>query len=431
MLRLGTTYRYSRPYGNDAAFLDGLPNYFAHTRGKGALPLLDSGISPMGSVKTSEGLRTPAILLSSSPHKIGSEGTPWHDIYDADNGFVRYFGDNKSDMPAAQSPGNKVVIQQFELHNSGNYEKRMNATPFLFFERVAVASRLKGNIRFWGVGILRSVELVTQYQAKIGYFTNYVFEFTILDLSSENECLDWNWINSRRSTDTSNQESLAHAPLAWRRWVENGDLVLEKNRRRVTKSIVVKKQYQLPDVNSRESKCLDNVYNFYTKNNKKHKFELLASHVAQSLLSKEGLDYKNGWITNRSGDGGVDFVARMDLGHGFAKLKLVVLGQAKCESTKTATSGLDIARTVARLKRGWIGVYVTTSYFSEKAQAEIQDDQFPLITINGKQVAEEVLKLMERSGTQNVEDFLLKLEKEYDLMLDRPNARRPEEILFD
>ena len=51
----------------------------------------------------------------------------------------------------------------------------------------------------------------------------------------------------------------------------------------------------------------------------------------------------------------MDFVGRLDVGSGHSTAKLVVLGQAKCEKLQSATGGNHIARTVARLRRGWIG----------------------------------------------------------------------------
>jgi len=42
----------------------------------------------------------------------------------------------------------------------------------------------------------------------------------------------------------------------------------------------------------------------------------------------------------------------MDIGTGFGSAKLIVLGQAKCESLSSPTGGNHIARTVAKLKRG-------------------------------------------------------------------------------
>lgn len=76
----------------------------------------------------------------------------------------------------------------------------------------------------------------------------------------------------------------------------------------------------------------------------------------------------------------------MNIGSGFEGLDIVLLGQAKCE--KNATSGKDIARTVARLKRGLVGTYVTTSYFSDPVQLEILEDKYSLIKINGLKLAE-------------------------------------------
>lgn len=83
---------------------------------------------------------------------------------------------------------------------------------------------------------------------------------------------------------------------------------------------------------------------------------------------------------------------------------------------------------MARLKRGWIGAYVTTSYFSEPMQLEISEDKYPLIKINGLKLAE----LIDRnvlSGTNDykkLEDYLKMLEEEYNKKISN---RKPEEIL--
>ena len=103
-----------------------------------------------------------------------------------------------------------------------------------------------------------------------------------------------------------------------------------------------------------------------------------------------------------------------------------MLGQAKCESLDKPTNGVALARTVARLKRGWIGAYVTTSYFSKPSQIEVIEDNYPLIKVSGLTLATETLKLVEIGGFKDVPGFLDSLEVEY------PNAiqnRRPDEIL--
>ena len=424
---MGQIYRYSRPYSPELPEIDGYPNFFYETFTEGFnMPLLEKGIGPIGRIAGPEGIRTPAILISSSPHRAGSEGTPWQDIFDVDNGYIRYFGDNKSPQPAGLAPGNKALYEQFEFHSSPTREGRSKAVPILFFERETVDGRVKGNMRFQGLGVLQSLEIITQYQSDIGYFTNYQFEFSVLSLSAENEEFDWEWIAQRRKGQSLNKCE-KYAPSAWTQWVKEGQLALDKTRRKVSKHKVVSKPDQLPGPGTKEAKTLKAIYDFYS-DGKKHQFELLASRVVQGLVSRSGATYKEGWITKSSGDGGVDFVGRIDLSSGFSVVKIVVLGQAKCESQNTGTSGKDIARTVARLRRGWVGAYVTTSFFTDKNQVEIIEDQYPLIMVNGREVAVETERLMVESGFSTVESFLLELEQDYNKSVLR---RRPEEILLD
>jgi hypothetical protein len=146
-----------------------------------------------------------------------------------------------------------------------------------------------------------------------------------------------------------------------------------------------------------------------------------------SFVNSNGGSYDEGWITRGSGDGGVDFVGKIRVGAGFASTQIIVLGQAKCEKINTPTNGQHIARTIARLKRGWVGAYVTTSYFSEASQLEIIEDEYPLITINGLVLAEQTLKLAREIGYKNVLAYLEDLEIEYPTLLQ---SRRPEELLL-
>jgi hypothetical protein len=177
---------------------------------------------------------------------------------------------------------------------------------------------------------------------------------------------------------------------------------------------------------SREDRCLEDIFNHYE--GKKHHFELLASKVVASILNDSGARYHEGWITQGSGDGGIDFVGRIDLGSGLAKVEVVVLGQAKCENYKTPTNGVHLARTVARLKRGWIGAYVTTSFFSEGSQREISEDRYPLITVSGLDLARETLKLVEESGARDVLDYLKILDVEYPQVI---SLKKPEDVLSE
>jgi len=424
-LTIGAIYRYSSSFDVTTPVIDGLPNLLFQTNTAGQnKALLEAGINPIRAIKIGKGLRTPAILISSSTHKQGSKETPWQDEFDVDNGYIKYYGDNKSTGDPAKVTGNSIILSQFQYHLNNTYENRILAAPFVFFKSVQVGKRVKGNRIFQGVGLLRSAELVTQYQKDNGYFTNYVFEFDVLDMRNDFELFSWDWISARRNPEISNEDALKLAPKSWQAWVKEGELSRDRLIRRVHKITSIGKNDQLPVKGSREDKCLGEIYKFY--DSRKHHFELLASKVVANIIRQTGGAYKEGWITQGSGDGGIDFVGRIDLGVGFSKVEIIVLGQAKCEAYTKPTNGVHIARTVARLKRGWVGAYVTTSFFSEKSQQEISEDSYPLITVNGLELAQETLKLVELSGAASVLNFLENLDNDY---LKYIMKKKPEDIL--
>lgn len=141
-------------------------------------------------------------------------------------------------------------------------------------------------------------------------------------------------------------------------------------------------------------------------------------------IEESGAKCIPGWITKASGDGGVDFVLRIDIGQEqLASVQIVVLGQAKCTDPSKPVNGKDIARTVARMKRGWIGAFVSTSYFSEPVQKEVKEDSYPLMMINGAKLASIVdHELFENK--QSLNDYLDSLKTKYRQMI-----RIPEDVL--
>ena len=215
-----------------------------------------------------------------------------------------------------------------------------------------------------------------------------------MDLAVENEELNWDWINARRNVTIPLEESLKLAPTSWRKWVDSGPAAVSRLRRNVITRNVVSEKMQRPPKGSNEEAILKKIYDYYA--DKKHRFEALAEFVAQEIFREQGVSYKSGWITQGGGDGGFDFVGSIDLDP-FGSLKSsrqVVLGQAKCEKLGNATNGLHIARLAARLRRGWVGVYVTTSYFSVPVQREILMDRYPVVLVDGARVAAVVRKYL-------------------------------------
>lgn len=216
------------------------------------------------------------------------------------------------------------------------------------------------------------------------------------------------------------------APAAWKQWIKEGPIALERVRRRVLRAQISSTANQLPRSSSPEETTRDLVYRRYYL--RRTWFENVASYVVSSYLRRHFTNYREGWVTPEGSDAGIDFVGRIDLGINFARTQLVVLGQAKCEKPSEPTSGTHIARTVARLRRGWIGAYVTTSYFSESVQREVAADDYPLLMINGMDLARELLSSASEEGFPTVEGLLDFIDARRESMIAR---RRPEEILRD
>lgn len=430
-LHIGEIYRYSNQnFGDEPPekIVDGLPNFFFETyAGPGMSRIFfQKGIHNIATVTGPDGEnRIPAIIISSSPHKAGTEITPWEDEFDPDHGRIRYFGDNKSHAQAAdKAHGNELLLKSFFAYSSPDEKvRRALGVPLIFIKRVEYDGRKKGNLMFQGFGIIESVELITQYDPKLEnpYFSNYVYNMCVFSMAEEGEEFCWEWINARRNPALTTEETNKYAPSSWKKWVKEGATGLFKVRRNISVGKVIPDSEQRVVPGSKEESILKEIYSYYQ--DKRHTFELLAMRVTQEIFEESGISFVPGWITQKSGDRGIDFVARIDISSQMSALKVVVLGQAKCEKLDKPTNGVHIARTVARLKRGWFGVYVTTSYFSRNVQLEVMDDQYPIMLVCGKKLAETVGRIMFKKGV-SLKEFLDEVSKEY-----QSENRRTEDIL--
>ncbi|MFH8223477.1 restriction endonuclease [Streptomyces sp. NPDC018057] len=429
-LRVGQVLRYSSAKDPTEPVLAGYENFHYVTNSPGhKRALLESGINGMAKVSANGRQRRPAILIRSSPWKAGSEQTPWHDVFDMDNGHVRYFGDHKVGLtkPPGTTTGNAALLDAFTEHQAPTPEERAGAAPLLLFRAVSRDGRVKGFVEFCGLGVIERAERIVQWAGhEHTTFTNYVYDIALIDLSVENDQVDWDWITARRSATVSDREALAKAPRFWREWVKRGHSALPRVRRRVARARVTKVREQRPAPGSRRDSDLRVIYEQF--DGRKHEFEAIASAVAARVLKGSGHNYREGWITRRSGDGGADFVGRIDLGSGLAGTSLVVLGQAKCIRPNDLVSAEQIARVVARLRRGWIGIYVTTGSFSEPAQLEMVEDQYPIVLVNGRDLARG-LRGMARDD--HGDDLVACLDHILYAQGVPITNRRPEEILLE
>ncbi len=437
-MQLFELLRYPKPTQPDTAYVDGLRNFHNVTRwpawpalsGAGSVQL-ERGINSIRFVTGPDGERRPGILIASRPHRAGSDWTPWHDELDPYVGHVRYFGDNKPELETDpdRPTGNKSILHQFILHRSNERRQRLEAAPLLFFENIVHQGREKGFWRFIGLGVLERAERVVQVDRHGRLFANHAFDCALIDLGPENLQLSWNWIAARRDASWSLEDSLKLAPESWRRWVEQGSSVIDRIRQSIARYRILDATAQRPDPGTPADAALQLVMSHYKTRGDwsgvgEHRFEGMASEIVGTYLNENGR-YRRGWITKRGGDGGIDFVGRLDLGAAESGLKLVVLGQAKCKTG--GTSGQDLARTVARLDRGWVGAFVTTGYFSQEAQREIVSDRFPLLLVNGRQVGETLVRNAALRGV-DVPTYIGAVDSEYDGLL---SSRLPSEILAE
>ena len=426
-LFLNQIFRYKRRYSRNPEIIDNHKNFFYsfNIPEKTTMNLTDSGIT---AIKSKDNRSIAAIFILSTPQKIGTEETPWQDILNPDMGYVRYFGDNKTPQNPNLADGNKLLLEQYNYHSNSDESERAKSAPLIIFENLRYNNKKKGYRKLLGFGALNKVSLVSQINKNNESFSNYQFDISILNLNNENEQLNWQWIVDRYNLINS-KGGMEYAPKSWQHFIKKGHSSLNSLSRRISSLQIIKKEKQIPVKGTKSYDCLNEIYDFYTTNKKKHNFELLAARITKSILSENCNKYLDGWITQSGSDGGADFISRMDIGSSNLSLvKQVIYGQAKCTMIDKPINGKDISRTVARLRRGWLGVFVTTSFFSDSLQREVIEDEYPIMLICGQDLANEVLKIMANSGYQKIKDFLEYVDSEYEKSI---SLRRPEEILKD
>lgn len=379
---------------SSAGVRSGHPDYRRLTCGrfsKGAD--INKGIWAYRSVIDRKGQsRRPAVILLSKGIEAVSESNPWVDIVEPDRGYALFHGDNRTPRRSPfEARGNKILLDLHPYYFEA--DRRILAPPILLFTQVEVDGKRKGYRAFAGYGVPRRYMLQTQASpAGDKRFINLTVELVLFGLEHEAGGFDWEWIDRRRDEQCTSEETLRRAPAAWRRWVKDGEVSLEACRMVVARSRIERKGAQL-NLSKEEGNIVQGVYAYYQDS--KHSFEGLASLVSNRVM---GEHCWRGWVTKRSGDGGIDFVSKLDVGAGFSRTSAVVLGQAKCVRPENPISGRDVARLVARLRRGWIATFVTTGYFSEAVQVELHEDQYPVVLINGKTLAVEVQKELAETG---------------------------------
>jgi len=353
----------------------------------------------------------PVMYFHSNPFKTDRKVKPWTDILLPDEGYVYYNGDNQTpgSMPKGKpNSGNQRMEELWKLYFSKKLEDRKVACPILIFEQTNdVKGKKKGYRKFRGYGIVTKIEVRQEFAPKTdSVFSNYLFEISLLKIPPEG--LDWQWINDRRDEMLSLEDSNRNAPKAWKDWVKNGNSAIERNRQKILHYEIADEKEQREELSNLHKQILDKVVEWYPESKDKGKFEALASLIASEYFGN--MHYERGWVTKQSGDMGVDFVGGLKItnehapnppGTVLGNTQLIVIGQAKCRTkyyTHKGEDAKDIARVASRLQRGYVGIYVTTGVYKKSTQKEVSIDKYPIILINGRQMADLLHLYSTRTG---------------------------------
>ena len=425
MLEIGKVYRLSRREKNpDVIEVDGLPNFFHET----AIPHagtqfeVQRGIHVFAKVKGPDGKeRIPMIFITSSPHKAGSEVTPWKDTFDPKHGVITYYGDNKhSDRDPESVAGNRALLNLLEIYRNSDSEIRAKeAVPLLFFERVTVDGRVKGNLKFHGFGIVTEADLVNQSaynksSKDIEYFPNYKFMLSIFSLRKEQEKFDFiKWIGARYDTSLTAEETNEYAPQSWQEWIGLSPQKQEEKPTVLPAKSIVRYSSQLPIPGSSEYKLLSNIYELYSDDENTLNFEKLALEVTKKVIEDQGNKCITGWVLKKTDVYEKDFIARVDIGDDILTgVCLSLVGHAVCARPTQAINNTDIQHIYDLINIAGITAFVSTSFYSENVQIEVNNSKKPIILINGKTIAEIVAKELTEKNI-SIEEYVKILEDRY------------------
>jgi restriction endonuclease Mrr len=303
--------------------------------------------------KKSDHLPAYVILVS---HEIKRAGNPWEDIVDYNSATVYYWGDAKFDLEKhfTEFRGNKRLIQVWETV----LENKLDLVPpILHFTKPS-----KGIIKFTGLCAL--TDLKYSWFEELGNpVKNLRAELTILDTDE----VHISWLHNRaKCTDL---KKINHdAPKIWTNYVSGKVQKLDIHRKRI-----LKKERQLPAENSNDAKVLNQLNTLSPKI-----FEAVVVEIFKQLPHVN----HNITRTRLVKDEGFDFYGEFSIPYPLA-YKIDFLGEVKRYSRNNGVGPELISRLVARLGRGQFGIFVTTSYYTEQAQHEVLEDEYPIRLYSG------------------------------------------------
>lgn len=395
-LVVGHTYRYGRPYGPYPATRDGLPNFFYETRADGSPSLLlDAGINTPAGVKHGKGLRTPVVLIRSSPNKASDESIPWHDHFDIDLGCVTYYGDNRFGRGRAEdAPGNSRLLAETTLHLSPYSADRNRAAPLLLFRTVRADGRIKGQVRFEGIAIIEGCEKTVQIDRAEASYDNYRFSLALVDLVQDGHKIDRRWLADRRDSKLNDEQANDHAPSVWRTWVQGAHI----DDVRAIASLQRNNQTEVAAFGDEHAYILRRLEERYSES--PVGFSSVAAGVVEFLFREAGHAYRTTRIDAPSGR----FAGYLQTGVSAIGRELEIVGIVELQTLPTRLSARAVAAMFRDLVPGSLPIAVTRQPIPLR-----NHDQFHTLVVDGRRLAQ-VLHHLNQDRTEGLDDLLDALE---------------------
>ena len=307
----------------------------------------------------------PAYIILVS-HEVKRHGNPWEDVVDYTTSSIKYWGDAKHHPSLGYEDfrGNKRLLQTWHAVLDGDLSQ---VPPILHFTKPQ-----KGIVKFTGLCSLSNLEL-TWFEDKGNPVKNYRCELTILDA----ERIEVQWLHSRAyCADGQNIHKLA--PNVWKEYVKGKIRKLD-----IWSNKITKKQDQLPLLNSREAKLLEQLRSLSPT-----QFEAVVVELFRELPHVNHKIFR----TRPTADGGFDFYGQFSIPYP-VKYNIEFLGEAKKFARSSPVQPKHVSRLVARLGRGQFGIFVTTSYYTAQTQKEVLADGYPVKLFSGVDLVNILLEL--------------------------------------
>jgi len=316
------------------------------------------GIRPLNYSSNLKQKGLPAYLILVTNEKTVGTKNPWDDFIDLNSSKIDYWGDAKirGEDEIDDFKGNQTLRK---IYNHVLTQNKTLLPPILHFSKPQ-----KGYIKFNGLCVLEDLK-ISRFEQEYQFIKNYKAVLTIIDCDD----VYVDWLHYRVKCEDEKEINLhENCPDAWIKYLDG-----QTNKLEVWRKEVKSKEQQLPSNNTFEYEILDQLL----------KIEHFAfEKIIVNLFKQIGEVVHEVYETRKTNDGGFDFFGSFILPNPI-NYKIKFRGEVKRYKQNNSVDPKSISRLVARLKRQEYGIFVTTSYFSNQAQKEVLEDDYPIHLISG------------------------------------------------